>query len=302
PPLATAAGGVRAGGAGAGDRLMPALYPILYHRLIDAALLEDLGRAGDLTTDAIVLPETEAVGRLRARDEGRVAGLEVALEVFRRLDPGLLARVDVADGEDAAAGQVLAEVRGRAREMLSAERVALNLLGRLSGIATVTRAIVRAVAGTDAAVVCTRKTTPLLRALEKHAVKLGGGSNHRFGLDDAVLIKDNHRALAGSAAEAVRRARAHAGHLVKVEIEVDHLDELEEILALGVDAVLLDNMEPPELRRAVGMVDGRAITEASGGITPETALAKAETGVDLLSVGWLTHSAPSLDVGLDLDF
>ena len=161
--------------------------------------------------------------------------------------------------------------------------------------------MVRAVTGTGAEIVCTRKTTPLLRSLEKHAVKLGGGSNHRFGLDDAVLIKDNHRAVAGSAAEAVRRARAHAGHLVKIEIEVDDLRELEQILALGVDAVLLDNMEPDELARAVEIVDGRAITEASGGITPETAAAKAAAGVDLLSVGWLTHSAPTLDVGLDMD-
>lgn len=280
---------------------MPALYPMLYQGLIDDALREDLGRAGDLTTDAIVPVGHAAVGHLRARGEGRVAGLEVALEVFRRLDPQARFEIGVGDGHDVAAGQTLAVVRGAAREMLSAERTALNLLGRMSGIATVTREMVRRIEGTGAAIVCTRKTTPLLRTLEKYAVKLGGGSNHRFGLDDAVLIKDNHRAVAGSAAEAVRRARAHAGHLVKIEIEVDDLDELEEILALGVDAVLLDNMDPATLRRAVGIVDGRALTEASGGITLDTVRAKAESGVDLLSIGGLTHSAPCFDIGLDFE-
>lgn len=280
--------------------VVPRLYPQIYRQLIDDALREDLGRAGDLTTDATVPPGLLAAGELRAREPGRLAGLEVALEVFRRLDPSVEAEVAVADGHDIDAGQVAATVRGRAREMLSAERTALNLLGRLSGIATVTRDMVRAVRGTGARIVCTRKTTPLLRALEKHAVKLGGGSNHRFGLDDAVLIKDNHRVIAGSAAEAVRRARAHAGHLVKIEIELDDLEELEDMLELGVDAVLLDNMSPETLKRAVDIVGGRAITEASGGITPETAAAKAASGVDLLSVGWLTHSAPCFDVGLDL--
>ncbi|MEM1177105.1 MAG: carboxylating nicotinate-nucleotide diphosphorylase [Acidobacteriota bacterium] len=279
----------------------PPLYPHLYLPLIDGALREDLGRAGDLTSDAVVPVALGATGELRARREGRVAGLAVALEVFRRLDPTVEFEVHVDDGADIDAGQVAATVRGRAREMLSAERTALNLLGRLSGIATVTRDMVRAIRGTRAHIVCTRKTTPLLRAVEKHAVKLGGGSNHRFGLDDAVLIKDNHRAIAGSAAEAVRRARAHAGHLVKIEIEVDDLMELEDILGLGVDCVLLDNMSPADLTEAVGIVDGRAITEASGGITPETAASKASSGVDLLSVGWLTHSAPCFDIGLDLE-
>ncbi|MEM6792733.1 MAG: carboxylating nicotinate-nucleotide diphosphorylase [Acidobacteriota bacterium] len=282
------------------DGRVPGLYPIVYAELIDRALREDLGRAGDLTTDAVVPPGIRAVGELRAREGGRVAGLEVALEVFKRLDPAAEIEIGLADGADAAAGDVLATVRGAAREMLSAERTALNLLGRMCGIATVTRGMVASVAGTGARIVCTRKTTPLLRALEKYAVKLGGGHNHRFGLDDAVLIKDNHREIAGGAAEAVRRARAHAGHLVKIEIEVDGLEELEEILELGVDAVLLDNMGPDQLRRAVELVAGRAITEASGGITPETAAAKAASGVDLLSVGWLTHSARCFDVGLDV--
>lgn len=288
-----------------GPRRIPALYPIHYEALVDEALREDLGRAGDLTTDAIVPPNVRAAGHLRARRDGRIAGLDVALSVFRRLDPEAEIEVFVGDGEDASpddtGGVTLATVRGRAREMLSAERTALNLLGRLSGIATTTRGMVRAIEGTDARIVCTRKTTPLLRALEKRAVLLGGGSNHRFGLDDAVLIKDNHREIAGSAAEAVRRARAHAGHLVKIELEVDDLDELEAVLELGIDAVLLDNMDAATLRRAVEIVDGRAITEASGGITPETAREKAATGVDLLSVGFLTHSAPTLDVGLDLE-
>lgn len=277
------------------------LYPLVYESIVRGALREDLGRAGDLTSDAVVPRELLAAGRLRSRRSGRVAGLEPALSAFHLLDAEVEVEVVAADGSDVEAGATLARLHGRAREMLSAERTALNLLGRLCGIATVTREMVRAVAGTRARIACTRKTTPLLRALEKHAVKLGGGSSHRFGLDDAVLIKDNHRLLAGGAAAAVARARQHAGHLVKIEVEVDDLEELEAILALGVDAVLLDNMEPAMLRRAVEITAGRAITEASGGITPETAATVAATGVDLLSVGWLTHSAPALDVGFDLE-
>ncbi len=277
------------------------LYPILYQGIVRDALREDLGRAGDLTTDATVPPGVSSTGRLVARRAGRVAGLEVAIAAFRELDPTVGVKVLAADGSDVEPGSTLAEIRGAAREMLSAERTALNLLGRLCGIATTTRNLVRSIAGTDARVACTRKTTPLLRALEKHAVRVGGGPNHRYGLDDAVLIKDNHRVLAGGAAAAVERARRHAGHLVKIEVEVDDLDELERLMELGVDAVLLDNMGPEELRRAVAIVGGRAITEASGGITPETAPAVAASGVDLISVGWLTHSAPVLDVGFDLE-
>lgn len=276
------------------------LYPILYRDLVARALAEDLGRAGDLTSDAIVPPDLHAESLVVARKNGRIAGLEVGLEAFRLLDPGVEIDVEIGDGEDAPAGATLARVRGLARPMLSAERTALNLLGHLSGIATVTRGMAEAIAGTRAKIVCTRKTTPNLRALEKYAVRLGGGSNHRFGLDDAVLIKDNHRAIAGSAAEALRRVRGRVGHLVKVEIEVDNLQELEDILALGVDAVLLDNMDVPMLAEAVKIVAGRAITEASGGIVPETVAAKAATGVDLLSAGWLTHSAANLDVALDI--
>ncbi len=278
---------------------LPPLYPLLYEDLVRRAMAEDLGRAGDLTTDAVVAPGTRARSAIRARRPGRIAGLGPALLAFRLLDPAVEVEVVAADGGDVEAGGAVARLAGGAREMLSAERTALNLLGRLCGIATATRELVRAVAGSGARVVCTRKTTPLLRALEKYAVRAGGGSSHRFGLDDAVLIKDNHRLLAGGAAEAVRRARRAVGHLVKIEIEVDDLEELEDVLALGVDAVLLDNMSVDELRRAVAIVAGRAITEASGGITLETAAEIAATGVDLLSVGWLTHSAPALDVGLD---
>lgn len=276
------------------------LYPLQYEDVVRRALAEDLGGAGDLTTDAIVPPEAEAEGALVARAPGRLAGLDAALCAFRLLDPALHASVRVAEGSDAGAGESFAVVRGRARALLSAERTALNLLGRLCGIATATHDIVARVAGTRARVVCTRKTTPGLRALEKHAVRMGGGSNHRFGLDDAVLVKDNHRLLAGGVVEAVARVRRFVGHMVKVEVEVDTLAELDEALGAGVDAVLLDNMSLPDLREAVARARGRVLLEASGGITPEAARAVAETGVDLLSVGWLTHSAPALDVAFDL--
>jgi nicotinate-nucleotide pyrophosphorylase (carboxylating) len=286
---------------------VPALYPLLYEPVVRRALEEDLGRAGDLTTDAVVPADSRGEARLVARADGRVAGLPAALAAFRLLDPAVDLDLRSADGRDVAAGEALAVVRGALRPILSAERTALNLLGRLCGIATTTRGIVRAIergtGGTGARVVCTRKTTPGLRALEKHAVRCGGGANHRFGLDDAVLIKDNHRAIAGGVAEAVRRARSHVGHLVKIEVEVDTLEELGEALRVGVDAVLLDNMSVEELCEAVRRVHAAGaatVTEASGGITPETAPAIAATGVDLLSVGWITHSAPSLDVALDV--
>ena len=282
---------------------LPALYPLLYEDLVRRALAEDLGRAGDLTSDAVVPSEARAEAVLVAREPGRLAGLPVALAAFRILDPSLALAPRAADGEDMAAGAVLATVRGAARSILSAERTALNFLGHLCGIATATRNLVAAVAPVaahGARVVCTRKTTPGLRALEKYAVRAGGGANHRFGLDDAVLIKDNHRALAGGLGPAVERARRGAGHLVKIEVEVDSLAELDEALALGVDVVLLDNMPLDVLAEAVRRARGRALTEASGGIRPSTAAAIAATGVDLLSVGWLTHSAPALDVALDV--
>jgi nicotinate-nucleotide pyrophosphorylase (carboxylating) len=280
--------------------LLPLPYPLLYEETVRRALLEDLGRAGDLTTDAIVRAHEPAAASLAVRAAGRIAGLEVALCAFRCLDPQVQAEILIPDGSDAAAGDQLAVIRGRARALLSAERTALNFLGRLCGIATATRGIAEAVTAYNARVVCTRKTTPGLRALEKYAVRAGGGANHRFGLDDAVLIKDNHRVIAGGITEAVRRVRRHAGHMVKIEVEVDSLEELEEALGLGVDAVLLDNMPVEMLARGVQMARGKALTEASGGITPANASAIAATGVDLLSVGWLTHSAPALDVSLDL--
>lgn len=284
-----------------GGRSLATLYPVQIEPIVQAALAEDLGRAGDVTSDAVVPVDATAVARIRARRAGCIAGTQVAVATFRALDPDVDLRIVRGDGAAVSPGATVLEIRGNARAVLAAERTALNLLGHLSGIATVTADVVRRIAGTGARVVCTRKTTPMLRALEKHAVRCGGGANHRFGLDDAVLIKDNHRAIAGGAAEAVRRARRHAGHLVKIEVEIDDLDELAAVIDLGVDAVLLDNMAPETLRRAVAIIDGRAIAEASGGITPDTALAVAETGVDLLSIGWLTHSAPSLDLGLDFE-
>ena len=279
---------------------LPPLWPLLWEEAVRRALAEDLGRAGDLTSDAIVPPDLVAEARLVARAAGRIAGLAPALAAFRLLDPAVESEVALPDGSDADAGATIATVRGPARAILAAERTALNFLGHLSGIATATRDLVAAVAGHRARIVCTRKTTPGLRALEKHAVRAGGGANHRFGLDDAVLIKDNHVALAGGVAPAIERARAAAGHLVKIEVEVDTLDQLDEALAAGTDAVLLDNMPLEVLRQAVERARGRAITEASGGITAETAAAVAATGVDLISAGWLTHSAPALDVALEV--
>lgn len=276
------------------------LHPLTFEPIVRAALAEDLGRAGDITTDSIVPADAVATARLAARRDGRVAGLDVALSAFRILDPAAELRVEHGDGSDVAPGGTIATVTARARALLTAERTALNLLGRLSGIATATRALVREVEGTRARIVCTRKTTPGLRVLEKHAVRLGGGFNHRFGLDDAVLVKDNHIAVAGGIRPAVERVRAAIGHMVKVEVEVDTLAQLEELLTLPVDVVLLDNMDPETLRRAVAMVDGRMVTEASGNVTLSTARAIAESGVDMISVGWLTHSAPNLDVGLDM--
>ena len=276
------------------------LHPLQYEPLVRASLVEDLGRAGDLTTNAIVPSDAQACGYLMARSGGCVAGLHVAATAFRLMDPA----VDIAfcrqDGDVVEAGQTLAVVRGSARGLLSAERIALNFLGRLSGIATTTEGLVQAVRGYPARVVCTRKTTPGLRPLEKYAVRCGGGANHRFGLDDAVLVKDNHLIVSGGVTEAVRRVHAAVGHLVKVEVEVDTLAQLEEALSCKIDAVLLDNMPPMQLAEAVQMVGGRVLTEASGGITPQTAREVASAGVDLLSAGWLTHSAKALDVALDV--
>jgi nicotinate-nucleotide pyrophosphorylase (carboxylating) len=277
------------------------LARIMIEPLVRAALLEDLGRAGDLTTDAIVPAGFQARTVLVARENGVVAGLDLAKLAFELLDPLIVVRVECEDGATVAPGDVIARVSGPARGILTAERTALNFLGHLSGIASATASIVAAVQGTKAEIVCTRKTTPCLRAVEKYAVRAGGGANHRFGLDDAILIKDNHIAIAGGVAQALRRARAAAGHLVKIEVEVDTLDQLRVALGEGADAVLLDNMGLAMLAEAVTMADGRAITEASGRVTPKSAPAIAATGVDLISIGWLTHSATVLDIGLDFE-
>ena len=277
------------------------LYPLVYEPLVRRALEEDLGRAGDLTTDAVVPPGARARARLVARGPGRVAGLEVALSAFALLDTTLRLDIVRKDGDIIGGGSVLVVIEGAARPILTGERTALNILGRMCGIATATAEIVAQLQGLSTQIVCTRKTTPGLRALEKYAVRVGGGGNHRFGLDDAVLIKDNHLVVAGGIRPAVTRARAHAGHMVKIEVEVDTLAQLEELLALKVDAVLLDNMPPAMLRQAVAMVGGRMITEASGGITPETVRAIAEAGVDMISLGWLTHTVKNFDVALDFE-
>lgn len=274
---------------------------LLIEPIVRAALLEDLGRAGDITSDAVVPEHARIEAMMASRQPGVLAGLQAALLAFELVDPSLRFEALCEDGARLEKGQVVARISGRARSVLAAERVALNFASRLSGVATATRSLADAVAGHKAKIVCTRKTTPGLRILEKEAVRLGGGANHRFGLDDAMLIKDNHVALAGSVRAALERARAHAGHLVKIELEVDTLEQLAEALDTGVDAVLLDNMGPDTLRRAVDMVAGRAVTEASGRITRETAPAIAAAGVDLISSGWITHSAPILDLGLDIE-
>jgi len=283
---------------------MPVLpYSMIFEDIVRRALLEDIGRGGDLTTDAIVSDSDTAAASIVARQAGRVAGLEVARLAFRLLDPEVKFEILAADGTDAEKGDQLAIIAGPARPILTGERTALNFLGRLSGVATVTRDVVARVAPHRARVVCTRKTTPGLRLLEKYAVRAGGGSNHRFGLDDAVLIKDNHIVAAGEdVGEAIRRVRRHVGHMVKVEVEVDTLEQLEIALKENIDAVLLDNMDVPTLRDAVRAVNNKVLTEASGGITLDTATDIASTGVDLMSIGWLTHSAPALDVSLDFSF
>ncbi|MFG5120942.1 carboxylating nicotinate-nucleotide diphosphorylase [Methylorubrum sp. POS3] len=281
------------------DRLLP-LPRILIEPVVRAALLEDLGRAGDITTDAIVPPSERMEAVIASRQDGVIAGTDAAAIAFELIDPTLSVTVEHPDGARVVPGDVVIRLSGPARAVLTAERVALNLLCRLSGVATATASLVDAARPHGkASIVCTRKTTPGLRALEKHAVRAGGGSNHRFGLDDAVLIKDNHVAVAGGIVPAIERARARAGHLVKIEVEVDTLAQLEEALRVGIDAVLLDNMNPETLARAVAMVDGRAITEASGRINRDTVGAVAASGVDLISVGWITHSSAIIDLGLD---
>lgn len=271
----------------------------LIEPIIRAALAEDLGRAGDVTSAACVAPDAELSVAFAARQAGVVSGLACARLALAALDPRIAFEAVAADGDVLRAGTVLATATGNARAILSAERVALNLLGHLSGVASLTAAYVREVAGTGARIADTRKTTPGLRALEKYAVRCGGGMNHRFGLDDAILIKDNHVAAAGGVAAALTRAKAAAPHLMKIEVEVDGLGQLREALPLGPDVIMLDNFSLEDLRAAVAIVSGRVTLEASGGVNLSTVRAIAETGVDVISVGALTHSAPVLDIGLD---
>jgi nicotinate-nucleotide pyrophosphorylase (carboxylating) len=278
---------------------IPSLPMLMLEPVVRAALLEDLGRAGDITSDAIVPAAAQARTVLVARQPGIVAGLDLAATAFRLVDPAIKIEVERPDGTRLAPGDRIATIAGPARGMLTAERVALNFLGHLSGVASAAATLVEAVRGHKARICCTRKTMPGMRALQKYAVRVGGGSNHRFGLDDAVLIKDNHVAVAGGIGPAIRAARDGVGHLVKIEVEVDTLAQLDEAMAIGVDAVLLDNMTPEQLTQAVRTIDGRAIAEASGRITPQTAPAIAASGVDLISAGWLTHSVSVLDIGLD---
>jgi nicotinate-nucleotide pyrophosphorylase (carboxylating) len=275
------------------------LPPFLVERAVAAALEEDLGQAGDITTDPIIPAHATAEAEIVARKEGVIAGLDLTAASFKALDPDAQFLADVADSARVAAGARLARIQGKARALLSAERVALNFLGHLSGIATLTAAYVEAIEGTEARIACTRKTTPGLRAFEKYAVRAGGGFNHRFGLYDAVLVKDNHIAAAGGLAQALAKLRARTGHLVKVEVEIDTLDQLDEALHFPIDAVLLDNMDAATLKKAVALVNGRVLTEASGGVSLETVRKIAETGVDLISVGALTHSAARLDLALE---
>jgi nicotinate-nucleotide pyrophosphorylase (carboxylating) len=274
---------------------------LLVDDFVRAALREDLGRAGDLTTDAIVPADAQGTGRIVAREPGVVSGLFVVERVFAVLDPRVHVASAVADGDRVSQGTVVATVSGPLRALLTGERTALNLISRLSGVATATSRLVEAVAGTRATIVDTRKTTPGMRALEKAAVRDGGGANHRFGLDDAILIKDNHVAVAGGVTAAIEAARRHAGHLVKIEVEVDTLAQLDEALAARADVVLLDNFTLEQLREAVARTGNRALLEASGRIDAATVRAVAETGVDLISSGALTHSARILDFGFDID-
>lgn len=273
--------------------------PAWHAEVVRRALEEDIGR-GDLTTEATVPADAVARACVVARAAGRIAGLEIAMAAFRMLDPALEAEIVVRDGCDATKGATLARLSGRARALLSAERVALNFLGRLSGIATATARAVAAAQG-RVRITDTRKTTPGLRALEKYAVRMGGGKNHRFGLDDGYLIKDNHIAAAGGIALAVGRVREAGGHLLKIEVECDTLEQVDDAVECGADAVLLDNMTRAAIGEAVRRVGGRAIVEASGGITLETIPAVAALGVDVISLGSITHSASALDVGLDFE-
>jgi len=275
------------------------LHRLHYEDTVRRALVEDFGRAGDLTSDALIPVDEQAAFEVVARQAGVIAGLAVAACAFELVDPALLVEITGRDGHRVDPGTAVLRVSGPARSILTAERTALNLLGRLSGVATTTSRFVQQVASTDARIVCTRKTTPGLRTLEKYAVRMGGGANHRFGLDDAVLIKDNHLAVVGSIPTAVERARSRVGHMVKIEVEVDDLAQLASVLDTDADIVLLDNMDVATLAEAVRLAGGRLLTEASGGISLDTVADVAATGVGLISVGAITHSPLHFDVGLD---
>lgn len=278
---------------------IPALPHILIEPIIRNALLEDLGLAGDITTNAVIDENHHSKVAMVSRETGILSGMDIASMAFTLIDPLVNVDLKKKDGDILKPGDVIAIIEGSSRAILTGERTALNFMSHLSGIASVTHKIVKSIEGTKTQVVCTRKTTPGLRLMEKYAVRCGGGMNHRFALYDAVLIKDNHIAIAGGIRKTLEQAKKNVGHMVKIEIEVDTLDQLKEVMALGVDAVLLDNMDPETLKEAVAIVNQRAITEASGRIIPDTARTIAESGVDLISVGWITHSAPILDIGLD---
>ena len=275
------------------------LPDLLIAPLVREALAEDFGRRGDITTQALVPADCECRCALVARKRGVVAGVRLAQMAFSLIDSSLRCDILRPDGADVDCGDQIATLQGSARSLLMGERVVLNFLSHLSGIATLTRAYVEAAKPHKAKICCTRKTTPLLRSLQKYAVTVGGGSNHRYGLDDAVMIKDNHIAVVGNIRDAVQRARLAVGHMVKVEVEVDSLDQLRQLLDLPVDVILLDNMSPEHLCQAVQLVSGKFTLEASGGVTLETVQSIAATGVDVISIGAITHSAPILDIALD---
>ena len=277
----------------------PALDDVLLKPLVENALTEDLGRRGDVTSQATIPADMQAQLQIKARQAGVICGIDLARLSFALVDAQIEFIAQVQDGETVEAGAVLATVKGNARHLLTAERTALNFMTHLSGIATATRQIVDSVAQYPAQITCTRKTIPGLRIVQKYAVRCGGGRNHRLGLDDAILIKDNHIAIAGDIKTAIQQAQKFAGHLIPIEVEVDTLEQLEQALDTGVSLVLLDNMSPETLSQAVAMCQGRAKTEASGGITPETVQAAASTGVDFIAMGYLTHSTTALDIGLD---
>ena len=275
------------------------LPPAALDQTVLAALAEDLAVAGDLTSSLTIAEDAQATATIVARKPGVLSGLSIAARAFVLAGEGVTVKALTSDGGLVDAGTAVLEVSGNARTILTGERTALNFLGHLSGVASETRKLVDAVSHTPARICCTRKTTPGLRALEKHAVRCGGGFNHRFGLGDGVLIKDNHIIAADGVAAAVENAKAKAGHMVKIEVEVDHIDQIELALGAGADVIMLDNMDPPTMARAVQLISGRAVVEASGSITLSTVAAVAESGVDVISVGWITHSAPCLDLGLD---